>query len=229
MINKYASLTYPTKNRKLGTKVAVTNVTIQGSCPSTCPLRDNGCYAQLSFVGMHNTKLTKAWEDEGAPEPRTVARAEAALIRAYAQVVPQGTPLRLHVSGDARTNGAAKILAAACEAWPGPVWTYTHAWRTVDRESWGDKIIVWASCESDEDMAIARARGYRPSIVVTSHDGDRATNNEHDQKVIPCPNQTRGLSCQDCGLCWVDHPGAISFAVHGTGTKRVLKVLGEAA
>jgi hypothetical protein len=84
-----------------------------------------------------------------------------------------GRPLRLHTVGDCRTDEAARIVAAAAErymdAGGGPVWTYTHAWRLVDRASWG-RVSVLASCETPEQVELARARGYATAIVVDEFD-----------------------------------------------------------
>jgi hypothetical protein len=86
--------------------------------------------------------------------------------------------MRLHTVGDCRTDEAAKIVAAAAErymdAGGGPVWTYTHAWRLVDRASWG-RVSVLASCETPEQVELARARGYATAIVVDEFDDRTAS------------------------------------------------------
>jgi hypothetical protein len=48
--------------------------------------------------------------------------------------------------------------------------------------------------------------------------------------VVPCPNQTRGVTCRDCGLCRDDErlrsAGlVIAFQAHGTGGPAVRKTL----
>ncbi len=97
----------------------------------------------------------------------------------------------------------------------------------MSRDSWGD-VSVLASCESAEDVRNARARGYQTAIVVESF----ATDKRHvlgDEAgkaagvdVLPCPQQTRGVSCSDCKRCFDDEKlGAlgysIAFQVHGGG------------
>src|SRR5262245_10707174 len=95
-------------NRKLGgtrgAPVAATYVPVGPTCPP-CPFLDDGCYAQ---------NLRPWIVPRYADTPEAHARAEAAGIRA---LPPDGRPLRLHVSGDARTNKAARILGAAVNAW----------------------------------------------------------------------------------------------------------------
>lgn len=157
-----------------------------------------------------------------------VARDEARAIRAAIPRVKPGTPLRLHTAGDCRTAAAARTVAAAAREWPGPVWTYTHAWRTVPRDAWGESVSVLGSSERLADALDAMARGYTPALVVGHHASGRAFS-DGGVRWIPCPAQTRpDVTCRDCRLCWNDaRPGAwgITFAVHGRSSKRALTVL----
>lgn len=208
-----------TANRKTG-MVAATYAPIQQTCPKSCVLRDAGCYAQNSRAGFTNRRLEAAAKGKHA---LTVAKAEAAKIRALK--VPPGHPLRLHVTGDCRTEAAARVLAAAADDYRGgSVWTYTHAWRDIPREAWG-RISVLASCESMRDAREARARGYVPALIVAEHPEDgRAWEDDNGERWVPCPEQTRGVPCVDCRLCF-DPPAGITFAAHGQRRKRVLEVL----
>lgn len=214
-----------TGNTKTG-RMAVTYASIDASCPSTCKLRDAGCYAQTGYVGITTDRLNASG---GALRPRDVARQEARLIRESFKGGPipwlDGAPrmLRLHVAGDARTNEAARILARAADDWlkrgGGMVYTYTHAWRTVDRSSWGP-VSVLASVDNLSEAREALERGYAPASVVLEHTSDRAQRDASGVRWIPCPSQTRGVTCADCHLCaHADtlHNGksGVAFAVHG--------------
>jgi len=143
----------------------------------------------------------------------------------------QGRTLRLHVSGDVKTDAAARLLAKAARQWRGTVYTYTHSWRQVKRISWG-YISVLASCESVAQAAEAWELGYAASVIVPEHKTDKAYM-VGDMKVIPCPQQTREVTCERCGLCMKeemlhDQKAVIAFAAHGAGKKRVsLTVLQE--
>ena len=127
-----------TENSKLGAGVSATSVA-QVTCPDICPFRGSGCYAESGFIGMHTRRLngTDLTSDQ-------VIANEAAGIR---KLRGKHLPLRLHVVGDCNSDAQAAMLADACRTRLGPVWTYTHAWRTIARESWG-AISVLASCES---------------------------------------------------------------------------------
>ena len=218
------------KNGKIG-DVAATYVT-QSSCPSTCPLMGAGCYAEGGRAGITTRRLNDAAEDASALD---CAIAEAAEID---RLPDNGRDLRLHVVGDCRTNAAAKRVSAAAERYMGrspgaAVWTYTHAWRNVNRASWG-RVSVLASVENRADAALAAARGYAVAMVVAEHETDRAEVVD-GARSVPCVEQTRGRTCVECRLCFDDAglrdratPAIITFAVHGASSKRAAAAVNAA-
>lgn len=212
-------------NAKTG-PVAATYAPIMQTCPESCPLRGgNGCYAEDGNVGFHMRRKQK--ETEGM-NGDTIAMLEAAEIR-DAGPTAYGRPLRLHVSGDAVTPFRARTLADACARWNGPVWTYTHGWRDVPRENWGS-VSVLASCENTKDAARALEAGYAPAVVVAEHPADGRAETRDGVRLIPCPSQTRGVTCDRCRLCFdadsLHRRGAaVSFAAHGTKKRRTLDIL----
>lgn len=114
--------------------------------------------------------------------------------------------MRLHVAGDSRTLAGTRLLNNAVQRWKkrggGDCWTYTHAFAHVPREEWSN-VSVLASVASVEEVTLAREQGYAPAIVVGEHPSDKAyTLPGSDVKWIPCPNQTRGVGCTDCKLCF---------------------------
>jgi len=215
---KNSTLVLKTSNRKLG-DVAATYSSINSSCPKDCALKNNGCYAELGYVGIINSKLNKK-----KSSPREVAREEAKHIKQAIKEQKNSKPLRLHVAGDCRTNEAAAILAAATKYWGHPIWTYTHAWKKVSRSSWGKKISVLASVDNIKDLKLARKKGYAPAIVVEKFLSKKAYK-LNEFKVIPCPNQTHDhITCDICKLCWNDKKLKdlnliIAFEAHGVKRK----------
>jgi hypothetical protein len=209
------------QNSKIGD--AATTYVEQRSCPSSCVFFDGGgCYAEQGTVGMFMTAPLNRAAAMVEASPEEIAEAEAAQIDSL--VVKPGRPLRLHTVGDCKTDAAAQSVAAAAARYVarggGPVWTYTHAWRDVARDSWGD-VHILASCEKAEHVAAAHARGYATSMVVTEF----ATRGLYDldgASVVPCPAQTKkGVTCTSCRLC-MDTPRlrekqlTIGFENHGT-------------
>lgn len=226
------------KNTKISGngKVDATYASIKNTCPDTCSLKGEGCYAQTSFVGMINARMNSRAR-QGSP--LQLARAEARAIDASYKggAVPAGRPLRLHVSGDSRTIKGTRVLSAAVSRWKkrggGNAWSYTHAHQHVPRKEWGE-VSVLASIEHTKDVESVRKMGYAPAIVVGEHPSDKAYKLDgSDTTFIPCPQQTREVACADCQLCmradWLYTTNrGISFSAHGVKKeliKRHLKVV----
>ncbi len=214
-------------NRKLGA-VSATYAS-QASCPSSCPWFGAGCYAENGPAGFTTRRLNRS-ETKNALH---IAYQEARAIDA----LTGDRLLRLHVVGDARTASAARVLGLACERYSKrgnaprrgrKTWTYTHAWRTVPRASWGNSVAVLASVETARDARAAMQAGYAAAIVVTAFERDSAYQID-GTTVIPCPNQTRGTTCKDCGLCRDDErlradSLVIAFEAHGGGNTKGAKI-----
>lgn len=226
------------RNAKLsqfGFGVDSTYSSIKATCPKDCKLRDSGCYSQTGHTFFTVKRLD---ENAGKKSAIAVAKEEAkAIDNAWGgKKVPDNQLLRLHVSGDCTTDNAAKTVSDAANRWikrgGKRVWSYTHAWRKVKRESWGN-VNVLASMESPKDGMAAIKRGYAPALVVGEFKNDKAFIAE-GIRWIPCPAQTKdNVTCQDCKLCHnvdklVERNAGIAFAAHGVQknkAKRHLTVL----
>lgn len=214
------------KNSKImgSQPVDSTYASIKHSCPDTCPLKDTVCYAQLSFTAITNKRLERRAKNSKAID---IARAEAkAIDNAYqGGRVPDGRACRIHVSGDSKTVKGTRLINAAIKRWKqrggNVAWSYTHSWKNVPREAW-NQVSILASVTSTKEVKLARQRGYAPAIVVDYHPSDKAYQLPgSDVKWIPCPQQTRGVGCSDCKLCFdsdrlYKNNMGISFAVHGS-------------
>lgn len=223
-----------TQNKKL-LGCAVTYVA-QQSCAQDCRLLGNGCYAETGPMAWTVTaKLNKAGE---GLKPFRLAYIERLMIQAAAyDPNARGRPLRLHGVGDCRTDAAAREVAKGAKVWQevtgGQVWTYTHAWRIVDRKSWGRDIKVLASVEDPKDLGKAWIRGYVPALIVPKfpkgHRAFKVSVKGAKWKVIPCPEQTKGIPCRNCGLCYSEDLWAtqsvIGFAAHGAKANAVKETL----
>lgn len=221
------------KNEKLGKNVAATYASIEATCPSSCKLKNNGCYAQLGFVGIHNARLNA---QRSSYTPTEIAELEAKLIESSfgGKSIP-GTFLRLHVSGDVKTKTGVKKLAAASLNYEkrggGKVWTYSHAWRDLPKELWG-QISVLASCDSLNEARMALKRGYAPSMAVPKFK-DKKAYMIGGIKFVPCPAQTMDISCSDCKLCMrgdflAKNKTGILFEAHGAAKSKIkLRVISK--
>lgn len=216
----------------IGPRVTSTHVSISSTCPETCSFRDNGCYAQH---GM--TRRVVAPLDAAKVTGKAAMIAETVLIRSAFRGgrVPQdgkrgGRDLRLHVAGDVASQAGAELLAGAAADWRarggGAVWTYTHRWREIPAESWG-QIAVWASCETPAEVREAHRHSYRASLVVPESLGSKRVG-VSGVEVIPCPWETRGRTCAECRLCLdapLDPRHVIGFVAHGQGVERAKRRL----
>lgn len=206
----------PSSNAKLGG--AATTHAAQESCPDECVFRDGGgCYAETGRQGMFVTRPLNEHATEVGATALDVAAEEADAIDDIDVVL--GRPLRLHTVGDCATDWAARMVSRAAERYMerggGPVWTYTHGWRNVARESWG-RVSVIASCETAAEIHEARKRHYAAALVVEEFQGRRAYE-VGGEKIIPCPAQTSHRTCTECRLCFDDSrlPATIGFELHG--------------
>lgn len=222
-------------NKKLSKfhKVDATYASIQKTCPSTCKLKGEGCYAELGPTGIHAGRLDK--ESKGLTALQ-LARAEAKEIDSSyrGKKFPKGRNLRLHVAGDCRIPSGVRLINSAIGRWKkrggGTAWSYTHAWDKVLREEWSN-VSMLASVDSIKEVGYARQNGYAPAIVVEEHKSERAyTLKGSDVKWIPCPAQTRGVGCVECQLCLkadrlFEENKGIAFAVHGAKKNNIKKRL----
>lgn len=214
-------------------KVDATYAAIKQTCPDTCSLKNEGCYAQTSFVGMINTRMER---EAGEETPLQVARAEAnAIDNSYnGGKVPAGRAMRLHVAGDSRTVTGTRVINKAVGRWKnrggGDCWSYTHAWRHVPRSEWSN-VSILASVADTSEVEEAKEQGYAPAIVVGEHPSDKAyALAGSDIKWIPCPAQTREVGCSDCRLCFnadrlFNGGFGIAFAAHGVKKNNVKRRL----
>lgn len=225
-----------------------TYAAIEQTCPNSCAFKKKTpggirpCFADAGFT----KKAVRILETEAAGmSADDVAASEAEAIDCtFRNGVPQdgargGRDLRIHISGDARTRTAAQALAGAAARWKarggGSVWTYSHAWRVIPRRDWGD-VSVLASVERVEDAVTARMFGYPVAIVVRSHPSEKMWSPKGFPgiRIVPCPYETRGVTCSSCRLCLdrdlVGLNVAIGFAIHGVAKnigKRRLPVINQ--
>ncbi len=232
-VKKAVSIVARTANKKVG-RVAAT-YTAQATCPATCPFLRKGCYANTGAIGF-TTGQRNGYAD--STRMLDVIREEADGIRALAEYVTSGKrrirrDLRVHVVGDSPTDAAAQITGSAMveygEVTGKQAWTYTHAWRTVQRASWG-KASVLASTESVADAVQAMREGYGAVVVTDYHPADGKAYVVDGVKVVPCPNQTRGVQCVDCRLCFNadgmrERNTVIAFAAHGKEAAAVRSIV----
>jgi|SRR5690625_4915789 len=203
-------------NRKLGRGVRATYREVGPTCPQSCEhLQNRSCYALYSFVNMH-AKVSE------------YSRSDADIIYDYVTNLPEGKKLRHHVSGDFMkpgdmidTNYIDSVLKAHSERPDLKGWTYTHAWERLDSKKMNAEksLCVNASCDSKEEVINAVNSGWPATTVVDEDFESGVINiNGKNARLVVCPNQTHGISCSECMLCFrKNRSSVVAFRVHGTG------------
>jgi hypothetical protein len=177
------------------------------SCPASCPAMPI-CYAK--------GRIESIARKYGTAEP-------SANIRALAVTIPHGGTFRVGVVGDFLTSDGtldeAYVADIAYVAYMRPditIIAYTHAWRTLTPDAF--PFAVSASCDSPRDISDAVAAGW--PTVATVADSAAFGRTVAGRKVVQCPAQTRGVTCDTCRLCARPNRAAtIGFALHGIAAK----------
>lgn len=206
-------------NPKGNSKTAIpTTRSWRGSCPASCPLRGNSCYAE-------NFPMVRAWD-----KLTTSGLSYVDLLDEISRL-RRNTLWRHNDAGDligvddTLDLTALTALVKANEGRRG--FTYTHwPWRKnaeVIRWSNWCGFTINVSLES-VDEAIAAYKVGLPVVVIR----EQTENLEiiDDIKFVVCPAQTKGWTCKDCGLCAVaDREYIIVFKPHGTKRKTLIAAL----
>ncbi len=192
---------HATEPRKAGRSGA--DQAVCGDCPHR-PSHWGTCYVNIG-QSVQSSWLYSSTE----PEPDVIQR-----------VRRRNVPVRLGAWGDP-ASVAFEVVAPLLDASEGPrgrrrTFGYTHLWRTCDPRWRG---VVMASCDSPEDRADAKARGWRTFRV-------RPVGAPLEPGEIECPATSRGgrkTTCAKCLLC--SGTGGrgladVSAEVHGASYRR---------
>ena len=206
------SLVLESMNRKTG-RMPV-SMTDMASCPTSCPLRGGGCYAEFGNVRVHwqrvATDRAVSWQE--------FCRSIAAL--------PPDTLWRHNEAGDlpgfgdALLTSALEQLVEANHGRRGFTFTHKPLRRAEERKAIalanarGFTINLSANSLEHADELAALAIG--PVVVVLPSDAPTKLATPEGRTVIVCPAETSGLTCATCGLCSKPQRKAIiGFRAHG--------------
>jgi hypothetical protein len=202
----------PSINEKTG-PMAQASIVVAGENPSLllgtereravcgdCPLRGRG-HRRPCYVAWHAWLL-----GQHLPKFPRVRLAEAAAAL-------EGKSVRVGAYGDPAAVPAYvwRRLLAHAGAWTG----YTHAWRSCDPEL---RFYFMASAETAIAATRAQLAGWRTFRV-------RPPGGELLDGEVLCPNESRGVTCDDCRLCAgrARPAKSIAITVHGAGAAEFLR------
>ena len=217
------ALTLNSGNSKTG-PMAVSTSTAD-YCPTSCALKDNGCYAENSHQGMHWRKVTSGergvvWSQFLA-EVRTLPAGKFAIWRH-------------NVAGDLPTTEAGLIdkrkvrgLIAANAGRGG--FTYTHhdpeANRHIIQAANLRGFTVNLSADNAAQADEYAALGSAPVVTLLATEA-KTSKTPGGRTVVRCPAETsKTINCQTCRLCQRNsRKFIIGFYPHGSGKKQAAKV-----
>jgi len=217
-------ITPKSKNAKVG-KMAVTTTTAK-TCPTSCPFKDNGCYADSGPLKLHWDKVTEG--ERGDDWPTFLGKIKD---------LPAGSKWRHNqagdLPGDTKDLDSTKCveLAKANEGKRG--FTYTH-YDVLDNfqnaitvnmmNHLGFTVNVSANNldHADQlcDLDIAPVATVLPIEQTTN------TVTPKGRKVVVCPATYKDdVSCASCMLCekW-DRNVVVGFPAHGTSKKKAAAI-----
>jgi len=199
-------------NKKTGA-IPVT-MTERASCPSSCPLKGAGCYAENFPIVLHWRRVESTGLEWGE-------------LCEKVSGLPPGQLWRHDVAGDLPHNRgvidaqAMLELASANKGRKG--FTYTHhrvdnaqnAQILADCNAAG--LTINLSAESLQQADALAALDIAPVVVVVPEDASRLQHTADGRAVVGCPATYRkDVTCESCGLCAITSRRCIvAFPVHG--------------
>lgn len=211
------SFTLISHNAKTG-PIPVT-MTDKQSCPNSCPLKGNGCYASAGRLNIHWMKLGKSY---------------GLSIKQLADKIsglPAGKLWRHNQAGDLpgsneKINRAdLKLIVKANKGKRG--FTYTHykpvgsnkvAIREANKAGFTINLSADNLTEADKFMAL----GIAPVATILPLDQKENVTTPAGNKVVVCPNYTHNVQCVDCQLCQkADRSVIVGFPAHGIAKRAV--------
>jgi hypothetical protein len=218
-------LTKKSSNKKTG-PIAV-STTSKDSCPSTCPLKGNGCYADSGPLRLH-------WDavSDGPYREKPRGTDIESFIRDL-KSLPEGSCFRHNQAGDLpHFDGLidGKVLGKitdACAERKLTAWTYTHHDPVVlineekIKRACSRGFTVNISAHNQEDAVDCFNRNMPAVCIVPKNETRKHW--EHDGvKFLVCPAQWSDKNCAECKLCSVaDRSCVVAFKAHGTQAKKV--------
>lgn len=215
------SFTKRSGNKKTG-PIPVT-ISERATCPSTCALKNAGCYAENFPLGQHWRQVS-----ESGPALESVLPQIAAL--------PAGQLWRHNQAGDLPGRGTRinrrqlLALARASEGKRGFMYTHKPATKVnlaaIHRAHSASFVINLSA--NNPTHADELARHGLPVVTVLSADvsGPVRLETPQGRQIVVCPATYRNdVTCATCALCAIpDRTAIIGFPAHGTRARLASEV-----
>ena len=225
------ALTKKSSNAKTGAIPVSTSH--KDTCPDSCPLKDNGCYASSGYYTNHHwTKVTEGARGTGWFD----------FLKAI-ESLPAGVLWRHNVAGDLRGEDdtidaeAARQLVVANGDRRG--FTYTHYPMTpVNANTVGNMnsshfTVNVSTNSASEALQVKREYPQLPVVTIVTEDfwrdrsSVKASIGSKDTSLVRRPAETSDtVNCKSCQLCSHSHRESIvAFTVHGSQKAKAADVI----
>lgn len=219
-------LTPKSGNKKTG-PIPVSTTSAE-SCPSVCPLKGEGCYAESGQLALHWRDVTGGLRGGSWDQ----------LCSAVAAMLP-GQLWRHNQAGDLPQDSAGVIdreaVSQLVEANVGRAgFTYTHHDMGIesnveavkDANTGGFTVNLSANGPEHADTLVEL--GIAPVVTIISEYADAVTSTPGGRRIIACPaTQRDDVTCLSCQLCAKpDRKVIIGFPAHGSRRRVVGRNLG---
>ena len=219
---KTVHLTIKSSNKKTGPIPVSTTSAL--SCPDSCPLKKNGCYADGGPLALHWRAVT-----EGTRGTDWVSFCESIASLPAGQLWRHNQAGDLPGLNDSINPDALRMLVKANEGKRG--FTYTHKPASAEnialvREANADGFVINWSANNLAHADELAALNAGPVATLLPAGAPSLTKTPAGRPVVTCPAQLRDdISCADCQLCARrDRPSIVGFIPHGTGAKKAEKI-----
>lgn len=217
-------LTPMSSNSKMGFGVAV-STSDKKTCPDSCPLKANGCYANGGPLLRHWNEVSKG--NRGNDWNGFVSSIEA---------LPIGWKYRHNQAGDLPGENELidfeklSQLSNAVKKRKLVAWTYTHKPLNESnliaiKKANSNGFTINASADNLKEADLFKNQGI-PVVVVLPKDSPDTVLTPNGHKVVVCPAQRNEKSnCSNCLLCQKSNRSVIvGFKAHGNGRNKVTLV-----
>jgi hypothetical protein len=217
-------LTPMSSNSKMGVGVAVSTQD-KKTCPDSCPLKANGCYANGGPLLRHWNEVSKG--NRGKDWNGFISDVES---------LPVGWKLRYSQAGDLPGENELidfeklSQLSNAVKKRKLVAWTYTHKPLNEKnliaiKKANNNGFTINASADNLKEADLFKNQGI-PVVVVLPKDSPDTVLTPDGNKVVVCPAQRNEKSnCSNCLLCQKSNRSVIvGFKAHGNGRNKVTLV-----
>ena len=183
------------------------------SCPTRCPFKNSGCYAE--FGGPFWT-----WKKASMTLSELKDKVQATTFK--------GQIIRHNVAGDLAIDGTSRmdlqLLADLNDVYKGrKAYTYTHCDINDDetiKAIKDSKMVINVSCETTDEVKFAREHGLN---AVLAYAGKAPAKRWTEDGITYqlCQNATKGLLCIQCQQCIKrNRKTVVVFETHGRAAKK---------